>query len=369
MTIRLATLDEIPAYREPPRRPARNRRPEHRRAMYIGGGGITIPGDPLGSVGFSGNFASLFTPGTVLQSVQSDLGLTYGGTPLPTAGNTSTTALTLTGSLAGVPVPIWWKATNTLAIGAGAMFTIYYDGAGVTPAMTGVTPTAGVPVPLTGAATGLSIAWSAGTSVNNDTWKATCAALADQGPGAKHYAQAGPTLQPVVALALNGFPGLLFDGVDDVLSCTTLTLPAPATTPTYVLCVWNIVAALTNNQVFGDNANQACVSIIKDAGNAMRNQNGAVGALAAFTPGTWYRSYSEFANSLADVIKIGSTQNSGALSGNITAAGRALGSGLSALRCNCSVLAIVYLNAPPSPAQLAAYDAAVVTKYTSAVQV
>lgn len=165
---------------------------------------------------FNGNFASLF-PGA-FQVAQSDRGLTYGGTPLPAIGNTSTTVLTLTGSLASVPVPIWWKATNSAAIGSGATFDIFYDGAGIIPAMSGVTPTAGTPVALTGAATGLSTTWSAGNSANGGIWKATCAGLADQSGNGMHYTQPTASRQPVITSGLNGKCGLLFDGVDDYLT-------------------------------------------------------------------------------------------------------------------------------------------------------
>ena len=215
----------------------------------------------VNGIPFNGNFASLFTPGTVLQSVQTDLGLTYGGTPLATAGNTSTTVLTLSGTLATVPVPIWAKSTNSASIGAGATFNIYYDGLGVTPAMTGVAPTAGVGVALTGAGAGLTLTWAAGTSVNNDSWKATCSAWADQSSNLFHYTQAGVTAQPLVGLGLNGFPALLFDGVNDSLNNNAFTLPTPGTTPTSVLLVARVDSHVLNSAVVDDNNNGGNIAI------------------------------------------------------------------------------------------------------------
>lgn len=195
-------------------------------------------------------------------------------------------------------------------------------------------------------------------------------AWADQSSGAKHYSQATGSQQPVYNTSdstLGGQPTITFDGVDDGLSNATFTLPAPATTPTYVLCIWKIINPQTNNQVFGDAANGAVVALIKDTGNAVRNQAGAVGASVAFTPGVWYRSYSQFTGSASDVLKVGSASSTGQ-AGNNTAPGRALGKSLSNFPCNMSLYEIVYLSAQPTAPQLAAYDAYVTALTNGTVQ-
>lgn len=314
--------------------------------------------------GFSGNFASLFTSVNVLQSVQTDLGLTYGGTPLPTAGNISTTALTLTGALATVGVPIWAKSTNTLAIGAGAAFNIYYDGTGTTPAMVGVVPVAATPVPLTGAGNGLSLTWSAGTSVTNDTWKATCAALADQSAAAKHYSQAGATLQPLIATGLNGKPSLSFDGVNDVIN-STLTLPAPGTTPTYLAGVWRLNNFAGSAVLIGDPSTNMLIG----CGGASPQQalfNGSLtGVTAALPIGTFGANEALFSNSAADFLQVGSgAAATGATAGNAASGNRSIGANI-----QVEIFSLIYLNALPSPAQRAAFRAAVTAWYGAAVNV
>ena len=169
------------------------------------------------------NFASLF-PGA-FQAVQTDIGLTYGGILRATTGNTATTVVSLTGNTAGVAVPIWVKSTNSGAVGSGATFSIYYDGAGTVAAMTGLVPVVGTPIPLTDAGTGVSLTWTAGSGVFNNTWKATCAGLADQSGNGLHYTQLLAASQPILSTGLNGKPGLLFDGVDDQFQSTLTTNP------------------------------------------------------------------------------------------------------------------------------------------------
>lgn len=365
--IRLATLGEVPLWRAPAKG-RRERRPEHRRAMYIGGGGISIPGDPLGpATAFNGNFASLFTG--VLQSVQTDLGMTYGGTPLPTAGNTSTTALTLTGSLATVPVPIWVKATNTLAIGSGAQFNIYYDGTGTTPTMTGMTPSAGTPLPLTGAGTGLSLTWSAGNSVTNDTWKAVSSALADQSGAALHYSQASPSLQPLLTTGLNGFPGLLFDGINDYFS-SSLNLPASSVTPSGILAAFRCPSFVAAGKIFSMSAAAAdpCELATADAANLVaRNGNSPT---IAHTYNVWSRARIDFSNQASDVLRIGNTQVVGNIGAGSAQSGRNIGgfSG-SFFPAQIELLSLLYLNRAVTAGDQALYDAALATKYGGGVQV
>ncbi len=152
--------------------------------------------------------------------MQTDLGLSYGAVMRATAGNTSTATMALTGATPAVPVPIWIKLT-----GAGATGNVYYDGLGVTPAMTGVAVSSGVQIVLTGAGLGMGITPGAGSRVPGDIWKATCSGLADQTVNGKDYIQLTPASQPILTTGLNGKPGLMFDGVDDQFQSTLTTNP------------------------------------------------------------------------------------------------------------------------------------------------
>ncbi len=88
-----------------------------------------------------GPLTSQFAPGTLLLGMQTDVGLTYDTAVTATAGNTSTSVITLGGTLTSAMVPILVKATNSATVGSGATFDVSYDG-GSTFAMTGVTPAA-----------------------------------------------------------------------------------------------------------------------------------------------------------------------------------------------------------------------------------
>lgn len=321
------------------------------------------------AAGFSGNFASLFSG--VLQSVQTDLGLTYGGTPLANAGNTSTAVLTLTGALATVPVPIWAKATNTLAIGAGAQFNIYYDGTGAAAAMVGVTPAAGVGVALTGAGTGLTMTWAAGSSVTNDGWKATSSALADQSAGAVPYSQASAAQQPIVTTGLNGFPGLLFDGVNDCFT-SSLNLPTPGTMPTGVLMVMRQPTFITASGIILDGptaggGNQLYFNT--PAGGVTLQSNNTASITVAHVFNTWSRCRLDYSNSAPDVFRVGASQSVGNAGNAVPQAGRNIGAfSTGSFPSNTELLQLIYLNHVPTAGELAAFDAAVTLKYGATVQ-
>lgn len=273
---------------------------------------------------FNGNFASLFP--TAFQVVQTDRGFLFGSTPLANTTNTSTTVLALTGVIANVAVPIWIKSTNSASVGAGATFSIYYDGAGTTPAMTGVTPTAGVPIALTGAGSGLSLTWTAGTSVNNDTWKATCAGLIDQSGNGKDYFQFTASKQPVVTTGLNGKAALLFDGVDDLLE-STCSLPAPGTTPyNGFFLVRRPTTAAGAARMVADGAGEVSAIILDGATQMHLYCNGGFGPIASGLPtNTWGAVEFLLSNSASDYLQIGSVARvTGAGAGNGVAPSRSI---------------------------------------------
>lgn len=164
-----------------------------------------------GAPAFDGNIAAKFT--SPYQVMQADRGLTYGGTTLATG--TTPPVGSLTGSTPFVPVPVWFRCTTAGVVGAGAVFAAYYDGAGVTPAMTGIAPSIGTPVALTGAGSGLSHAWAAGTAALDNIWKATASGNVDQSGSGFHCTQALASAQPIVAYGPDGKLELLYDGVND----------------------------------------------------------------------------------------------------------------------------------------------------------
>jgi len=352
--IRSAMLDEIPGYRGPLRERARKRRPEQRRALWIGGGSISIPGDPRSSAaGFNGQFASLF-PGAY-QVLQSDLGLTYGGTPLATG--TTPPVGTLSGSLATVPVPLWFKCTTAGPIGGAARFAAYADGLGVTPFQTNIAPAAGVPVALAAPCVGLSHAWAAGTAALDNVWKATCAGWADQTANGLNASNVVPATQPVITIGLNGKPGLLFDGINDVLRHAMI---ASGTNPLQMIVIGRLLNNASANQCFIGDAfdGTGAILCLGSGGNVIRMFNGVhanpVTPASLLVP---IRISATFTGSIADEMRAGSVSATGTSAGalhSIQQPGIGTDEAFS-LYANAEIFCVIRT---PPVASLAAFDSA-----------
>lgn len=256
-----------------------------------------------------------------------DICMLYGSTPLPSPGNTSTTIVSLAGLPAGVPVPIWIKATNTASIGSGATFSIYFDGAGVMPAMTGVTPSVGAPIALTGAGDGMFVRFSAGTSVTNNTWKATCAVATDISTNGFDYQQTTLAKQPIVTSGLNGCVGLYTSYLDAMTS--SCSLPAPGTTPWVGAHVWRRPNAVSSAaQLVGDSS-VLCRLLAWTAPPGVllssADTSGPVGASPA--QNTWCAVDYRYGFSSSDYIRVGSNAPSVGLAGpNYASPNRCFGS-------------------------------------------
>jgi len=273
--------------------------------MYIGGGGVRIPGEAFpvaaGSA-FSGNFATLF-PGAY-QVVQTDLGLTYGGTMR--ASGTTPPVITLTGALVGSPVPIRITVGVTGALGVWT-FQVSYDGGG-TIAQVG---TSAATVPLVGAGLGLSINIAAGNAAGDNVWLATCSALADQSGNALDYTQATANNQPVVGVGLNGKASLIGNGVS-MLMGSSFNAPTPGITPYYTWAVFREVSFTLNRSLFGHGAagNNSNVYFTGTSTN-MIAFNGASVTNAGVTVGSWLETERVASNNAADTFKVGPTTVSG----------------------------------------------------------
>lgn len=262
------------------------------------------------------------------QVFQSDIGLLYGSTPRANAGNTSTAVIGLAGLPAsGVLVPLWIKAANTANVGSGAAFNVYYDDAGVTPAMSGVVPSVGVPVALTGAGTGMFLNFLAGTSVTGNTWKATAATGTDISTNGFDYN--APTLakQPLVTAGLNGCPGLLTSYLDAMTS--SCSLPAPGTTPWVGAHVWRRPNAVSSAaQLVGDSSvlcRLLAWTVPPGVLLSSQDTSGPVGASPA--QNTWCAVDYRYGHASTDYIKVGSVAASVGLAGpNVASPNRCFGS-------------------------------------------
>jgi|ERR1700749_3455 len=320
---------------------------------------VSVPPAPPSRLSFASLSNSWY------QVAQTDIGLLYGTVMKVTAGNTSTSTAALTGSILGVPVPIWFKSNNTLSIGSGASFNIYYDGAGTTPAMTGVVPSVGIPVALTGAGLGMFLTWTSGTSVTGDSWKACAAGMTDGSGNLLNYTSLTPSAQPLITAGVNGCPGLLFDGVDDIMT-SLCNLPAPGTTPWVgTMVVKRPTTAAGNARMVSDGADST--DILLSGATTMTLFNGTLGPVGTGLPTSTFGAVDyKYSNSAADYIHCGSGPIvSGAGAGNSVSNGRTISG--AAAPANIEVLQVGYI--PASAFDAAAYRARVTAIYGGTVNV
>lgn len=189
-------------------------------------------------------------------------------------------------------------------------------------------------------------------------------AWADQSGNGKHYSQATTTQQPKTTVGLNGFPGVLFDGVDDYLA-SALNLPSPSTTPTWIGLVFRQITWLTQSYVVGDSAAQGHLIYQNNASPQLRQYDGVSGNLnGAIALNTWECTDAQYQNTTADYLRRAASIVTGASAGNLASTGRGLGASTNNFNfSNIEVLAAIYVSGVPSAGQLAAWRAAVVAKY------
>jgi hypothetical protein len=189
-------------------------------------------------------------------------------------------------------------------------------------------------------------------------------AWADQSGNNKHYTSIG-ALQPSVSTGANGFPGVTFNTASVTQLVSTLNLPAPGTTPTFIWGVFRIIGSVANNGAFlGGDATSMYVRFTNS--NTIDMYNGSFGN--AVTPALNVFNTFEclFNGSTTSYVKYGTVSNTGSNVGNNPSSNRTLGQN-GGFGTNCEVLALVYLNAAPTQAQLDAANAAANIKYALSV--
>lgn len=303
---------------------------------------------------------TLVTSVTCLRAWQSDFGAALGGTPL--ASGTAPPVVTLTGSPASaIALRVEITLLGTLGI---AQFRYSADGGG-TYIQSNVATAASVV--LTGAATGITLAFPAGAYVTDNVYVGTCSGWTDQKSLAA-ATQATAANQPALGIGLLNRPKLTGDGVNDILREATLDLPAAGTTNTFV---WGIIKQITwtaSRGVWSSGTTLATNEL--GAGSttpALISYCGTVSAdNTAATLGTLLRSEQFFSNTTADYLKLGATTVTGVNTGNLNpAAGWNLFSATNgAANCgNFEVYACLIFAGKPSAGELAALSAAAAAMY------
>jgi hypothetical protein len=330
----------------------------------VGGGTANAPGVAV-TVAASGpiNFATYF-PGAY-QIVQTDIGLTYGSTPYA-AGTGTPPVGTLSGTPSGAVVPLLFKCTTAGTIGSGAVFAAYADGTGSTPFMTGITPSAGTPVSLTGVGAGMSMAWAAGTAALNHTWTATCSGLADQSGNARHYTQTSPTLQPLITLGPNGVASIANPTAANGIRYLESTWAAPGTTtPMMILAVFRALGwNAGSGRLIGDASFGNALAILQLDGSspALEQYGASAGNISTdLAINAWGVLEAKFNNATTDYIKLGAAAAvTGTNCGNAGAStGRQIFARAGGNAGAFELAALIYT----APASTTAFRSAVTSKY------
>jgi|SRR6187399_158428 len=290
-----------------------------------------------------------FFPGA-FQVGQTDFGLTYSPTLRRTFG-TATAAISRTGT----PMPIMVQAVNGSDVGAGGDFAISFDSGGSFP-ITGLVPTPGVPVALTGAGAGASITFTAGTAPVGNIWKVTASGLADQSGNARHYTQADPLKQPAVEIGLNGKPSLYFDGYMPSFVSGPFSMPYPA----QVIVIGTLRTPLNFTSLVSAQPGYQASLITQSA--AIISAHSGAGVLSAptgfplFTP---FRISALYTASIADALKVGNlAQVTGTNCGAVVGSTHIIGPGDASRTGDFELYAVIKT---PPVADLSAFEAALNT--------
>jgi hypothetical protein len=218
--------------------------------------------------------------------------------------------------------------------------------------MSGLLPVGGATIALTGAGLGLGLTWTANPSVTGNIWKATCSALADQSGNGRNYTQPTATAQPIVTTGLNGKPGLLFDGVDDLLQAVGTSAVLPATFQALIVArLLNPAAAtqvlLGSNNAFG--------TLYTNTGSRVQLYRFALGPFVAFASTAFTRFGGLFLGTTGDTVQAGAASATGVSAGTSPPGDLSIGANTSFSQFG----AIEFLMAAYAvPAPLAAFDAA-----------
>lgn len=308
------------------------------------------------------------TPG---QSVQTDFAsVVYGSTMKLQTGGSGTSVQSLTGTIVGSTVPIRTKCTTAGTVGSGAVFSASFDGGSTFP-ITGLTPTAGVPIALTGAGTGMSIAWAAGTGVLNEVSDATCSQIKDRATGANHFNQAVATKQPIIAPGKNGCVELIGDGVDDVMT-SSRNIVAPGTQATTIYLVMRLITWGTGVRYVSDNTGGGHTLIGGSSSPSLLQYSGNQVASQDISPGSYECTSAVFTNSASDYMRRGdNAKYFGGTAGNSASTGRALFAwGTSpSLFANMAVLGYFEFPYAVTDAQDSAFRSAIREKYGDDVRI
>jgi hypothetical protein len=191
---------------------------------------------------------------------------------------------------------------------------------------------------------------------------------ADQTGNGHNFSQATPGQQPQYKLnGLNGYPTILFDGINDQVNAL-FNPPPPGTTTFFSLIVFKLLATPPSNGViYSDTAGTGFITYILGGTNNVTEYNGVSANQVAITLASWKRVESYYSNSTNDYTKAGAVRATGTNALNNDPLGTFFIGGLAANFLNMELAALSFYAGLPTAQELTAYQNAVQRKYGTAV--
>ncbi len=304
---------------------------------------------------------------TCLRAWQSDFGITMGGTPL--ASGTTPPAVTLTGSASTNPA----LRMEIQATGARGASTFRYGAAntGTTSTWIEQNVTTAATYAAIGALSGVTFNFPVGTYTSDNVYEGVCSSWTDQ-KNSTTATQGTPAKQPRILVQAGTGLALRFDGSNDSLLESTLDLPAPNVTPTFVYFVGRQISWTINHVVFDCGPGTEGITLFTTTVSNRLSQycGAAVNESLGATIGSLIRGWASFTGSTSDGLKLGSaTEVTGASAGTANpSAGIRLGAALNdTVPANWDIVVAFYFNGRPTPAELTAMDTAAGSLYSGLV--
>jgi hypothetical protein len=296
----------------------------------------------------------------VLRAWQSDFGVTP-GTTLRAFGPTPP-AVTVSGSPPSGTIPAV-RVEMQLGGARGVATFRYSADNGANWIEQNVVTAATYPALVPSALAGITFAFPNATYDVSNTYLGTTSGWVCQKTGAT-AAMATAATQPVVG-TLSGRPNIIWSGAQRLFE-STLPLPAPGTTPTFVWFVARQTTWVINKALFAGAGVSVNISLLtKVATPNVQQFCGSVNNTIGIPVGTLVRGEAYYSASAADYVKVGATiGNVGSCGGTAPSTGFSIGDGSTgAFPAFVDYQAMILFNNKPSGAVLAALSAAASVMY------
>lgn len=209
-------------------------------------------------------------------------------------------------------------------------------------------------------------AWQSDFGVH-DAGGGVCDSWVDAKSGVSAAQATGANQPAIVANAYGSHTALRFDGTNDLLNDTTLDIPPPGTTPTFVWGVVNRKTWVASHGPWSAAQTTDLVALFDHTATpSVVSYNGVLKDALGLAVGTLTRTEQFFNNAGSDYVKLGTVTTTATTNfgNNNPAAGWLLGSISTTFGwSDCDILACLVFNGKPSAAELSALSAAAAAMY------